>query len=86
MIENAPWAREESARQVLMRRSLTYLASISTPPGGGTGDGVRDFSDVLDFLEDFASAHSSADLVARRGECDFSDVLEFLTRFGAPCG
>ncbi len=41
---------------------------------------------MLDFLEDFASAHSSADLVARRGECDFSDVLEFLTRFGAPCG
>ncbi len=86
VIDNTPWVRDESARQVFMRRSLTYLVSISTPPGDRTGDGVRDFSDVLDFLEDFASAHSSADLAPPQGEFDFSDVLEFLTRFGAPCG
>jgi hypothetical protein len=86
VIDNTPWVRDEEARQAYMRESLTYLVSIATPPGDRTGDGVLDFSDVLDFLEDFAGADPSADLAPPHGVLDFSDVLEFLTRFGSPCG
>lgn len=86
VIDNTAWVRDEDARHAFMRDSRVYLVSIATPPGDRTGDGVLDFSDVLDFLEDFASADGSADLAPPVGVLDFSDVLEFLARFGSPCG
>ncbi|MEZ6244012.1 MAG: GC-type dockerin domain-anchored protein [Phycisphaerales bacterium] len=51
-----------------------------------TNDGGLDFSDVLAFLEAFASGASDADYAEPQGVFDFSDVLGFLGAFGKGCG
>ncbi len=47
--------------------------------------GVLDFSDVLLFLTEFATAHPQADFAPPFGAHDFSDVIAFLSSFGAGC-
>jgi len=49
-----------------------------------TGDGVLDFFDILDFLNDFTAQDPSADIV-QDGVFDFFDVLEYLSMFAAGC-
>jgi len=83
--DNTPWVRDEAARATYLRDSRTYLLEITTPPGDRNGDGRLDFTDVVDFLQDFGAQDSSADLALPAGVFDFTDVLEFLRRFATPC-
>ncbi len=53
-------------------------------PGDWNGDGVVDFNDFLDFLNDYNTGEPRADLNGD-GVVDFNDFLEFLNRYNAPC-
>lgn len=52
--------------------------------GDWNGDGVVDFNDFLDFLNDYNAGEPRADLTAD-GVVDFNDFLEFLNRYNEPC-
>ncbi|MBM4108246.1 MAG: hypothetical protein FJ255_05465 [Phycisphaerae bacterium] len=52
--------------------------------GDWNRDGVVDFNDFLDFLNDFNLFNSCADLNGD-GVVDFNDLLEFLNDFNTPC-
>ncbi|MEZ6243968.1 MAG: peroxidase family protein [Phycisphaerales bacterium] len=47
--------------------------------------GQLDFTDVIAFLEAFASQAPTADFALPFGQFDFSDIVAFLTAFGAGC-
>jgi len=63
-----------------------FAMGCPTPacPGDWNGDGVVDFNDLLDFLNDFNAGAPRAD-VNGDGVVDFNDFLEFLNMYNTPC-
>lgn len=47
--------------------------------------GILDFSDIIDFLIDFAAGEPTADIADPPGVYDFSDVVAYLELFGSGC-
>jgi len=48
-------------------------------------DFVLDFTDVMLFLQEFATGHEQADMADPRGVHDFTDVVQFLDFFAGGC-
>jgi murein tripeptide amidase MpaA len=66
--------------------SAFALNCPATPPclADWNGDGVVDFNDLLDYLNDFNAGNPRADLNGD-GVVDFNDLLEFLNHYNSPC-
>jgi hypothetical protein len=53
-------------------------------PGDWNGDGVIDFNDLLEYLNDYNAQLPRAD-INQDGIVDFNDLLEFLNLYNLPC-
>jgi endonuclease/exonuclease/phosphatase family metal-dependent hydrolase len=53
-------------------------------PGDWNGDGVIDFNDLLEYLNDYNAGAPRADLNGD-GIVDFNDLLEYLNLYNTPC-
>jgi hypothetical protein len=53
-------------------------------PGDWNGDGVIDFNDLLEYLNDYNAQAPRAD-INLDGIVDFNDLLEYLNLYNAPC-
>jgi hypothetical protein len=56
----------------------------SSCPGDWNGDGVIDFNDLLEYLNDYNALLPRAD-INLDGIVDFNDFLEFLNLYNTPC-
>jgi hypothetical protein len=53
-------------------------------PGDWNGDGVIDFNDLLEYLNDYNASAPRADINGD-GIVDFNDLLEYLNLYNTPC-
>lgn len=84
VIDNTPLVRDEQARVDHMSETRQWVVHVELPPADRTADGVVDFFDVQDFLDDFAARDGSADL-NQDGQFDFFDVQRYLQLVAEPC-
>jgi hypothetical protein len=63
---------------------MTGVYPRPTCPGDWNGDGVIDFNDLLEYLNDYNAQNPRADLNAD-GIVDFNDLLEYLNLYNTSC-
>lgn len=84
VVDNTTLVRDEQARAARMSETRQWVVHVEVPPADRNGDGLVDFFDVQDFLDDFAARDPSADLNAD-GAIDFFDVQRYLQLVAEPC-
>ncbi|MCL4220700.1 MAG: hypothetical protein KJZ65_04960 [Phycisphaerales bacterium] len=84
VVDNTPLVRDEQARTARMSETRQWVIHVAIPPADRNGDGLVDFFDVQDFLDDFAARDPSADLNSD-GVIDFFDVQRYLQLVAQPC-
>jgi hypothetical protein len=77
-------ARPETPGVMDVDYGLVVSGIVEACVADWNGDGVVDFNDLLDYLNDFNAGRPRADL-NRDGVIDFNDLLEFLNRYNAGC-
>ncbi len=84
VVDNTPLVRDEQARAARMSETRQWVVQVDLPPADRNADGLVDFFDVQDFLDDFAVRDPSADLNSD-GVIDFFDVQRYLQLVAEPC-
>lgn len=84
VVDNTPMVRDEQARAEQMTETLQWVVHVAVPPADRNADGVVDFFDVQDFLDDYAARDPSADL-NQDAQFDFYDVQRYLQLVAEPC-
>jgi hypothetical protein len=62
----------------------TFTVEGSPCPGDWNADGVIDFNDLLEYLNDYNAQAPRAD-INQDGIVDFNDLLEYLNLYNTPC-
>jgi len=77
------YTRENPLAQILGLEPTIELTVFTGPIGDYTGDGLRNFFDIAEFITDFNAGAPLADI---NGDClfNFFDVAAFITAFNTP--
>lgn len=84
VVDNTSMVRDEQARAEQMTETMQWVVHVAVPPADRNADGVVDFFDVQDFLDDYAARDPSADL-NQDAQFDFYDVQRYLQLVAEPC-
>lgn len=84
VVDNTPLVRDEQARAARMSETRQWVVQVQVPPADRNADGLVDFFDVQDFLDDFAARDPSADLNSD-GLVNYFDVQRYLQLVAEPC-